>query len=137
MKENNPTINFVGRSGINNGVTTVVDKIEGLEPYKAGCLTLSLGGAYLGSCFVQDKEFYTSQNVVVLIPKFDMNIYVKQFICSVIFKEGNTHYRAFIDELNKHIKRDFEFPLPVDNQGNADFEYMENYIKNLPYGNSI
>lgn len=137
MKENNPTINFVGRSGINNGVTTVVDKIEGLEPYKAGYLTLSLGGAYLGSCFVQDKEFYTSQNVVVLIPKFDMNIYVKQFICSVIFKEGNTHYRAFIDELNKHIKRDFEFPLPVDNQGNADFEYMENYIKNLPYGNSI
>ena len=137
MKENDPVINFVGRSGINNGITAVVDKIEGLEPYKAGYLTLSLGGAYLGSCFVQDKDFYTSQNVAVLIPKFEMNIYVKQFICSVIFKEGNMHYKAFIDELNKHIKRDFTFPLPIDNKGNIDFEYMEKYIKSLPYGHDI
>ncbi len=137
MKEINPTINFVGRSGINNGVTTKVDKIEGLEPYPKGYLTLSLGGAYLGSCFVQEKEFYTSQNVVVLIPKTEMNIYVKQFICAIVFKEGNTHYRAFIDELNKHIKRDFEFPLPVKKDETIDFKYMEEYIKTLPFGKFI
>ena len=136
MKENNPTINFVGRSGIKNGVTAVVDKIDGIEPYKAGNLTLSLGGA-LGSCFVQDKDFYTSQNVAVLIPKFDLNIYVKQFICTIIFKVGNTYYKAFRDELNKHIKKDFEFPLPVDKNGKVDYVSMEKYIKNLPYGKNI
>ena len=137
MKENNPTINFVGRSGINNGVTAIVDRIDGIEPYKAGYLTLSLGGAYLGSCFVQSKDFYTSQNVVVLIPKVEMNIYVKQFIASIIFKEGNTHYKAFIDELNKHIKKDFEFPLPVTEKGNIDYNFMEKYIKSIPFGNKI
>ncbi len=137
MKETNPTINFVGRSGVNNGVTTVVNKIEGLNPYSAGNLTLSLGGAYLGSCFVQEKDFYTSQNVVVLIPKKEISIYAKQFICAIIFKEGNTHYKAFIDELNKHVKRDFEFPLPVDSDGNPDWNFMESYIKSLPYGAMI
>lgn len=137
MKENNPTINFVGRSGINNGITAIVDKIDNLEPYKAGYLTLSLGGAYLGSCFVQSKDFYTSQNVVVLIPKIEMNIYVKQFISAIIFKEGNTNYKAFIDELNKHIKRDFEFLLPVTKTGSIDFEFMEKFIRNVPFGDKI
>ena len=137
MTDKNPCINFVGRSGINNGVTAIVDIIESVEPYDPGLLTLSLGGAYLGSCFVQDKSFYTSQNVIVLVPKFEMSLQVKQFLCSVIFKEGNTHYKAFIDELNKHVKTDFSFPLPVNSNGELDIKYMEDYIKRLPYGNNI
>lgn len=131
MKYNNPTINFVGRSGINNGVTAIVDRVENYEPFKSGNLTLALGGAYLGSCFVQKKEFYTSQNVVVLIPKVDMSLETKEFICSIIFKEGNTHYKAFINELNRHIKTDFSIKLPIREDGKPDFEYMDFYMNNL------
>lgn len=131
MKYDNPTINFVGRSGINNGVTAVVDKIENNEPYKAGYLTLALGGAYLGSCFVQKKDFYTSQNVIVLKPKTEISFAAKEFICAVIFKEGNTHYKAFVDELNRHIKTDFSIKLPVDNAGNPDYNFMESYMEKL------
>lgn len=131
MRFDNPTINFVGRSGINNGVTAVVDKVEDYPPYKAGNLTLALGGAYLGSCFVQEKDFYTSQNVVVLIPKEDISFYAKEFICAVIFKEGNTHYKAFIDELNRHIKTDFVIKLPVDFCGKPNYEYMDKYMIEL------
>ena len=131
MKFDNPTINFVGRSGINNGVTAVVDEVEDYVPYKAGNLTLALGGAYLGSCFVQEKDFYTSQNVVVLIPKEDISFYAKEFICAVIFKEGNTHYKAFIDELNRHIKTDVVIKLPVDSYGKPNYEYMDKYMIEL------
>lgn len=131
MKFENPIINFVGRSGINNGVTTCVDEIEGCNPFRAGNITLALGGAYLGSCFVQDKDFYTSQNVVVLIPKFDMSFNTKQFICSMIFKEGQTHYKAFIDELNRHIKTDFSIKLPVNESGNIDYDYIDNYMDSI------
>lgn len=73
MSDTNPTINFVGRANANNGVTAFIDEIEGLIPYPAGYLTVSLGGEYLGSCFVQEKPFYTSQNVDVLIPRHDMS----------------------------------------------------------------
>lgn len=131
MKFDNPTINFVGRSGVNNGVTAVVDEVEDYVPYKAGNLTLALGGAYLGSCFVQEKDFYTSQNVVVLSPKEDISFYAKEFICAVIFKEGNTHYKAFIDELNRHIKTDFIIKLPVDSKGKPNYEYMDKYMAQI------
>ena len=131
MKFDNPTINFVGRSGINNGVTAIVDEVKDYSPYKAGNLTLALGGAYLGSCFVQEKDFYTSQNVVVLIPKEDISFYAKEFICAVIFKEGNTHYKAFIDELNRHIKTDFVIKLPIDSYGKPNYEYMDKYMIKL------
>ena len=63
-----PAINFVGRSNFNNGITQKVNEIHGLKPFDSGCLTLALWGAYLGSCFIQEEPFYTSQNVVVLIP---------------------------------------------------------------------
>lgn len=131
MKYNDPTINFVGRSGINNGVTAVVDEVEGYKPFKAGNLTLALGGAYLGSCFIQEKDFYTSQNVIVLIPKEDLSFYAKKFICAVVFKEGNTHYKAFINELNRHIKTDFTINLPVDKNGNPDFKFMDKYMRQI------
>lgn len=57
-----PKISFVGRSNFNNGITQKVNEIQGLTPYDSGCLTLALGG-YLGSCFIQEEPFYTSQNV--------------------------------------------------------------------------
>lgn len=131
MTINNPTINFVGRANANNGITACVDEISGLSPYPAGYLTVSLGGEYLGSCFIQPKSFYTSQNVIVLIPRTQMSFNVKQFIATMIFKESRTHYKAFVDELNRHIKTDFSFYLPITNLGTPDFEYMEKYIQNI------
>lgn len=94
---------FVGRSNVNNGITARVKKIDGIEPYEKGNLTLALGGAYLGSCFVQPEDFYTSQNVVVLIPNKEMDFYAKQFIASAIFVESQNNYQAFIKELQNWI----------------------------------
>lgn len=129
MAQVNPDVNFVGRANTNNGITARVDSIDGLEPYSTGNMTLSLGGEYLGSCFVQPDKFYTSQNVVVLIPKWDMSFEVKQFIATMIFRESRSYYKAFIDELNRHIKTDFSFYLPVDDAGKPDWGHMEEYMR--------
>ncbi len=128
MTQGNPSINFVGRANTNNGITARVDGIDGLKPYAAGNMTLSLGGEYLGSCFVQPAEFYTSQNVVVLVPKWEMSFEVKQFIATMIFRESRSYYKAFIDELNRHIKTDFSFLLPVDKEGRPNWTYMNEYM---------
>lgn len=131
MTQVDPKVNFVGRANANNGITAQVDRIKGLEPYAAGNMTLSLGGEYLGSCFVQPESFYTSQNVVVLKPKQEMSFAVKQFIATMIFRESRSYYKAFIDELNRHIKTDFSFYLPVDRDGKPDLSYMDSYMKEL------
>ncbi len=131
MSSENPSINFVGRANANNGVTDYIDKIEGLEPYKEGYLTISLGGEYLGSCFIQSKPFYTSQNVNVLIPRHEMSDYSKQYIATMVFKEGRLHYKAFVDELNRHMKTDFSIPLPVKKNESIDWDYMDSYMKHI------
>ena len=130
MTSVNPTINFIGRANKSNGITEFVDEISGLKPYEAGNLTLSLGGEYLGSCFIQPSPFYTSQNVVVLKPKWQMSFNVKMFISIMVFKESRLYYKAFVDELNRHIKTDFSIYLPTKNDA-PDWQYMEDYISYL------
>lgn len=134
MHQTNPQVNFVGRSGVNNGVTAFVDltndKNENLiQPYKAGDITIALGGS-IGSCFIQTKDFYTSQNVAVLHFKVNVSYYAKMFLVSCIYA-GCTNYEAFMDELNKHIKTDFTIKLPTTSQGTPNWDYMERYMKHV------
>ena len=127
----NPKIDFVSRTNNNNGISCVVDKIDNIEPFKAGNMTVALGGEYLGSCFIQQNDFYTSQNVNVLIPKWNMPLYVKRFIALVIFKESRTYYKAFEDELNRHMSSDFSILLPTDSSGTPNWHFMENFMKSI------
>lgn len=126
-----PKINFVGRSNLNNGVSEKVDLIYGLEPYKKGDLTLALGGHYLGSCFIQRDSFYTSQNVIVLRPYKNLTFNCKIFLATMIFKESQSYYKAFEDELNRHIMKDFSILLPIDKNGIPDWQYMDSYIAKI------
>ena len=41
------------------------------------------------------------------------------------------YYKAFVDELNRHIKTDFSFLLPVKDDGKPDWSYMEQYMRNM------
>lgn len=137
MKIINPQINFVGRASTDNGVTGKVDLIIGIKPYNTGDMTLALGGSYLGSCFIQDEPFYTSQNVIVLSPKENITDYAKRFIATAIRKESYLHYRAFLDELNPHIKTDFTFKLPTTENKVPDYEYMSNYMQMIENKNNF
>lgn len=130
MTKINPKINFVGRGCVNNGVVDVVDEINGIVPYGAGCISLSLGGS-IGASFIQDKPFYTSQNVCVLKPKHKMSYYCKEFIVTMIKNEGQRRYKAFSDELNRHIRTDFTIKLPATQTGEPDWHYMEIYMRGV------
>ena len=153
MTFDEPTINFVGRSAENNGVNGVVDYIDGSEPYKAGCITVALGGS-LGSSYIQFKDFYTSQNVAVLEFEDSVDIAAKIFITTSIMNECRYKYFPFGRELNTHIRTDFSFYLPVKHNADGsvfideehkysdkgyvpDWKFMSDYIKSLPYGDRI
>lgn len=148
----NPKYSYIGRSASNNGIAGYIDDIDGETPFPAGAITLSLGGS-LGSCFIQISPFYTAQNVAVLQEKITLSTFAKLFIVSIIQNECRIKYQAFGRELNAHYKKDFLIKLPVKHNGNnieidvthefsddgftPDWEYMENYIKSLPYGDRI
>ena len=135
MCEVDEGINFVGRSALTNGVACAVTSVEDkkgntVQPYPAGDITIALGGS-IGAAFVQDREFYTSQNVCVLHTD-DPSITerVKWFVAASITAScGN--YEAFTDELNRHIRTDFTIRLPVDKTGQPDWAYMEEYMRKV------
>lgn len=130
MTHNNPKIAFVSRTGANNGVIDYVDKIEGINIYKAGSLTLALGGT-IGTCCVQLEDFYTSQNVAVIIPKYELSTETKLFVANIISNECRTRYRAFGRELNSHIKTDLSIKLPQTANHEPDWNFMNDYMKSL------
>lgn len=130
MTHDNPTINFVSRTACNNGVCDVVDLIPTKKPYKAGALTLALGGS-IGSCFVQEQDFYTSQNVAVLEELEDLSQYTKLFVAKIIEKECKTRYKAFGRELNSHINTDLCIMLPKTKDGKPNWQFMNDYMISL------
>lgn len=133
-------VNFVSRTSSNNGISSKVEKLEGVEPFSAGLLTVALGGEYLGSCFVQLKPFYTGQNVAVLKPKYNqMTLLVNIFISQLIRFESEKRYFAFGRELNSHLKNDFAIKLPTkdnktdDGKIEPNWSLIENEMKKLHY----
>lgn len=148
-----PRYNYVSRDSDGNGVVGFVDEIDGEIPFPEGTMTIALGGSFLGSCFVQKKPFYTAQNVGVLREKFSMSIYSKLFIATLIRNECRTKYQAFGRELNAHFRKDFTIKLPIKKNGEnilidtskefsdkgyvPDWEWIDEYMKNLPYSDRI
>ena len=148
-----PKYNYVSRDSNGNGVVGFVDEIEGEQPFPAGAMSLALGGSFLGSCFIQKKPFYTAQNVAILQEKVPLTNHTKLFIATLIRNECKIKYQAFGRELNAHFRKDFTIKLPVkqDESGIVydnshefsddgyipDWEWMDNYMKTLPYSDRV
>lgn len=75
--------NFVNRSSENCGVSARILEVPRKSPFPAGSITSAMGGSVLSS-FVQPEDFYTGQNVKVLIPKTNMTLVVKLYYCGCI-----------------------------------------------------
>jgi len=103
-------INFIARTGENNGVTGRIKKIDTVTPFPAGLLTVALGGSVLSS-FVQNKPFYTGFHVMVLEPKHKMRLEEKLFYCHCI--KMNAYRYRFGRQANKTLKN-IELPKLPD-----------------------
>ena len=77
-------INFISRSSQNLGVVGKVSRYNDIEPFPAGLITVTLGGTYLLSSFIQQEVFYTAQNIKVLKSKKEMSVNEKLFYCKAI-----------------------------------------------------
>lgn len=92
-------INFISRGSSNNGLVGHVKKYQDIEPFKAGLITVTMGGSYLLASFVQPAPFYTAQNVKVLSPKSPMTIQELLFYCAAI-QHNRFRYHSHSREAN-------------------------------------
>lgn len=104
-------IAFVGRSGAYNGFSAFVERVEGVDPYDSGLITVALGGSVLSS-FVQPICFYTAQNVHVLEARSDMSLDLKLYYCACI-EANRFRYSTYGREANRTLRT---IPVPAVDQ---------------------
>lgn len=94
------------------------------------------------NAFYQKLPFYAVSHgrVNILLPKFKLTSYIALFICSIIKKEQYrfSYGRAVYCSVCENIK--LKLPAILNSETNEyepDWQFMEDYIKSLPYGDRI
>lgn len=116
---------FIIRSKENNGVKGYVEYL-GIEPNGKNKITISQIGTIVAQ--YRNKDYYTSQNVFNLNPKFDLTknkalFFVSSLNCVLKKYSGYSDYPTLKSLKNEII----ELPTKDDK---PDFDYMEYFIKN-------
>lgn len=122
---------FIGSIDSNNGYREYIGQV----PIHTGnTITVNYNGS-VAEAFYQPKPFWASDDVNVLYPKFEMNQFIATFIASLIKMEK---YR-FNYGRKWHMERMkiSKIKLPISETGNPDYEFMERYIKSLPFSKKI
>lgn len=124
------TIPFIGRTDIDNGVQGFVSP---KHITKGSCITISMVGTNVA--LYQENDFQASQNIAIL-RRNGMTKAISLFICSLInfemklkYSYGRTVGKTNIEQMILH--------LPVDSAGNPDWQFMEDFMKALPYGDRL
>ena len=128
-------IPLVSSGTTNNGIVGYIDeKGDGkAQIFKANSITVDM----FCNAFYQNNDYYAVSHgrVNILYPKFKCNPLIGCFICSVINNERfkYSYGRAvYSDEISRMVIK-----LPTTSGNVPDFNFMENYIKSLPYGDRI
>ena len=123
---NNP---YVTTSASNNGV-------RGFYAYateEGGVITFD--SAVKGYCAYQAEAFSASDHVEKLIPRFPINAPLALFLVTLLNKEQFRY--NYGRKCSQERMALISIKLPVNREGNPDWEFMENYIKSLPYGSNL
>ena len=96
---------------------------------------LTVESAALGYCSYQKYSFSASDHVEKLTPKFKMNKYVAMFLVTILNQE---QYRYNYGRKSSQDRmRNSLIKLPANAQGDPDWQFMEDYIKSLPYSSNL
>ena len=143
-------IPFIGATDSNNGITSWHDyeTIESTSKtgegnnapieekiFKPNCITVSNNGS-VGFAFYQAQEFTCTHDVNPLYLKnHTLNKYIAMFLCALIEKE---QFRWAYGRKWRPVRMPHSLiKLPVTKGNTPDWQFMENYIKSLPYSKSI
>lgn len=125
-------IPYIGAIDSNNGLSSYIGNDSQL--HEANTITVSYNGS-IGYAFYQDKEFWATDDVNVLYPKFNLNRYIAIFICTLIEKE---QYRfCYGRKWDLEAMKKSRIKLPTTPSGTPDWQFMEDYIKSLPFSKNI
>ena len=95
---------------------------------------LTIDSAVLGYCSYQSFNFSASDHVEKLIPKFNMNLYIAMFLTTIMNLEQYRYSYGRKASQRRLMKTRIKLP---SKGANPDWQFMEDYIKSLPYSSSL
>lgn len=119
-------INFIGATSTNNGLTAKIGNTGHLHP--AGTITVTYNGS-VGEAFYQTEQFWASDDVNVLYPKFPMNDNVALYFLAPLIKKGKSYGYSYKWTKEK-MKKD-SIVLPVNIRGEVDCGFIEERVREL------
>lgn len=136
-KENNGITEYYSLTDIENNQKDTNSTVHSIDKkiFKGNSITVANNGS-AGSAFYQEKEFTCSHDVNILyLKEKELNIYIALFLRTLIELEK---FRWDFGRKWRPIRMPHSIiKLPVTEYGNPDWEFMEEYIKSLPYSNSL
>lgn len=117
---------LISTTANNNGISDYIkDRNDGVY---SNCITVAYSGS-VGATFYHKEKVFVGETVIALLPKFKMNQYSGLFICSILSKINSKF--SYIQQIKASQYKNEVIPLPVTPEGAPDFDYMENYMKNV------
>lgn len=103
--------------------------------YTENSNVLTIDSAVAGYCSYQANNFSASDHVEKLQPQFTMNQYIAIFLVTIL---NIDQYRfSYGRKASQTRMQTHKIRLPITNTGNPDWQFMEDYIKALPYSGNL
>ena len=121
---------FVASGSVNNGVMKCCQPFEDETLDAGGCITVS---PVDGSAFYQPYPFLGrggAGSSVLMLYRDGINLYIGQFIARMVSNTCSGKYNYGHMGNKDSIKRE-RIMLPVTNAGEPDYQFMEDYIREL------
>lgn len=132
-------IPVVTASEDNNGINDYLD-IPDFLLEEENTITIANNGS-VGATFYQEKKYAATSDVSIIKLKdknVKLNKYIALFLVTVISKEKYRFNYGRKWGISRMEKSTIKLPAKfINDKYEPDWEYMENYIKSLPYSSSI
>lgn len=130
---NEGDIPYISTTRENNGITTYVSKSN----REGNLITLAYDGS-IGACFYQSNPFFASEKIVTIdLVQHKLNKYIALFLIPIIQLESQMYAYGGRKWTVEQQLKETKIKLPVDDKNSPDFDFMESYIKSLPYSAKI
>lgn len=120
---------FVASGALNNGVMKCCDAKQDEQLDAGNCITVS---PVDGSAFYQPMDFLGrggAGSSILMLRSDWLNLYLGQFIARTVRQTCSKYTYGHMGNKDS-IKRE-RIMLPIDDSGEPDYEYMEQYAKNM------
>lgn len=135
----------------NNGICMSIKEAVRHTKYNGNTITCA-GWAGGLKAFYQPNDYYVKGRVKICIPKFDNDVFISNFICSIINLNSYLFSYGRKASGDKFLNITLRLPIQKNKDGSPlidytykynengyipDWAYMQNYMKSLPYGDKL